>query len=120
MAKKILIIEDEKPLSKALQLKLQGSEFEVDFAFNGQDGLDKLKAQSYDLVLLDLVMPVLDGFSVLENIKKEKISSSVIVLSNLGQESDREKVEKLGAKGFFVKSNTPISDLVDHVNELLK
>ena len=118
--KKILIVEDEKPLSKALQLKLSSSGFEVEVAFNGEEGLEKMKAQPYGLVLLDLVMPVLDGFGVLEFMHAQKMTTPVIVLSNLGQESDREKATNLGAIDLFVKSNTPLSELVEHVQKLLK
>jgi signal transduction histidine kinase len=85
MAKKILIAEDEKPMAKALALKLNNSGFEAKAVHNGKDAVEELKAAKYDLLLLDLMMPTMDGFQVLEQIKAEKIKTSVIVTSNLSQ-----------------------------------
>ncbi len=117
MAKKILIAEDEKPLSRALDLKLTNEGYEVTVAYNGVEAIEKLKTDKYDLLLLDLVMPELDGFGVLEEMKKNKIKVPTIVLTNLSQDQDREKVIKLGAKDFFVKSDSPISNIVKYIKK---
>ncbi len=118
--KKILIIEDEKPMAKALELKLSHAGFEAKAVFNGEDGVSELSNNTYDLVLLDLVMPKMDGFSVLREIQKMNITTPVIVLSNLSQEADEEKVRELGAKDFFIKSNTPINFIIEKVTNILK
>jgi len=118
MVKKILIAEDEKPLSRALELKLTSEGYEVSAAYNGKEAINKLKAEKFDLLLLDLVMPELDGFGVLEAIKKEGIKVSTIVLTNLSQDQDKEKVKKLGAKDFFIKSDSPISSIVQIVKKI--
>ena len=117
--KKILIIEDEKTLARALEIKLSLSGFDVQVVFNGEDGVNILKKESFDLILLDLIMPKMDGFGVLTILKAKKIETPVMVLSNLSQESDMKRTKEFGAKEFFIKSNTPIAMIVDRVNKLL-
>ena len=68
MNKKILIIEDEKPMARALELKLAHAGFEVKAVFNGEEGVELLQKETYALILLDLVMPKIDGFKVLETL----------------------------------------------------
>ena len=120
MAKKILIAEDEKPMAKALETKLNASGFEAKAVFNGNQAIKELEAGDYDLLLFDLMMPEKDGFSVLEDIKKKKIKVKVIVSTNLSQEEDKGKAMKLGAKDYFVKSDTPIKEVVENVKRVLK
>ncbi len=117
--KKILIVEDERPLSHALEMKLKSQGYETKVVTNGQEAIAELKATPYDLALLDLIMPVMDGFGVLTEIKNLGMKTPVIVLSNLGQEEDRAKTKELGAIDYFVKSNTPISDIVARVKSAL-
>src|SRR5210317_829573 len=105
--KKILIAEDEKPMARALGLKLEHNGFEVTNAYNGQEALDAMAEEKFDLLLLDLMMPKVGGFEVLEEIKKKKIDIKVIVTSNLSQPEDSEKARSLGAIDYFVKSNMP-------------
>lgn len=114
--KSVLIIEDEKALSQALDLKLSHLGFKTTVASDGESALKILKEEKFDLILLDLVMPKLDGFSVLENLDP---SAKVIVLTNLSQKEDEAKAKKLGADGFFVKSDTPIFKVVEEINKLL-
>ncbi len=116
---RILIVEDEKPLSHALSMKLKHDGFETDVATNGSEAIEKLKNQSYDMVLLDLIMPVIDGFGVLEEIRNRKLQTPVIILSNLGQDEDRAKAKQLGAVDYFVKSNTPIAEIVARVQSII-
>ena len=117
--KKILIVEDEKPLSHALELKLTHCDFQVKSAGNGQEAMHFLENEQFDLVLLDLVMPLMDGFAFLAKLQEKKNPVQVIVLSNLSQEEDVKKAKELGAKDFFVKSNTPLIVIVDHIKKLL-
>jgi two-component system, OmpR family, response regulator VicR len=120
MAKKILIAEDERPMAKALQLKLTKEGFEAVNAYNGDEALELLDNGKFDLMLLDIMMPNTDGFAVLEALKKKNISLPIIVTSNLSQEEDIAKAKKLGAKDFLVKSDVPINKIVEKVNNLLK
>ena len=118
--KRILIIEDEKPLSHALKLKLTHEGYDVAIAENGEEGLKMASDETFDLILIDIIMPKMDGFTVLSKLKEEGGSSNVIVLSNLGQKEDIEKAKELGVNDYMVKSNTPISRIVDAINAFLK
>jgi CheY-like chemotaxis protein len=100
-------------------MKLKNQGYTTKVVTNGQEALKELKAGKYDLMLMDLIMPVMDGFAVLEEMKNSKINVPVIVLSNLGQDEDRAKTKSLGAIDYFVKSNTPIADIVDKVQKTL-
>lgn len=117
--KKILIGEDEKPVSKAMSLKLSKSGFDVVPAYNGEEVLEKLKSDSFDLVLLDIMMPKVDGFAVMEELNKKGNKIPVIVTTNLGQNEDIKRMMELGATNYFVKSNTPISKIVEYVEKAL-
>jgi len=116
--KRIIIAEDEAPMARALSLKLERVGFEATHVSNGEEALNEMKKGKFDLALIDLVMPKMDGFSLLEEMKKKKIKTPVIVLSNLSQEEDAEKAKKMGAKGFFVKSNTTIADIIKEVEKV--
>lgn len=117
--KKILIIEDEKTLARALELKLSHAGFAVTTVFYGEDGVALILKESFSLILLDLIMPKMDGFGVLTILKEKNIKTPVMVLSNLSQEGDLKRTQELGAKDFFIKSNTPISTILERVNKLL-
>lgn len=120
MARRILVVEDERPLARALELKLSAAGYEVEVALDGETGLAKIRQGSYDLVLLDLILPKMDGFKVLEELKNERRDVKVVVLSNLGQEEDVEKAKRLGAIDFYVKADTPLATIVEHAAKLLK
>ncbi len=113
--KRILIVEDEKPLSHALEMKLGHEGYETRVVTNGTDALAALKEDHFQMILLDLIMPIMDGFAVLTALKERKNTVPVIVLSNLGQAEDQAKAKELGAVDYFVKSNTPIADIVARV-----
>jgi DNA-binding response OmpR family regulator len=118
--KKILIIEDEKPIARALELKFIHAGFSAQSVINGEEGIALLQKNTFDLVLLDLVMPKMDGFHVLEQIKELKLNTPVIILSNLSQAEDEKKAKQLGARDFFIKSNIPIANIVERVKNILK
>jgi len=115
--KRILVIDDEQPIAKALELKLAHEGFMAHAVFNGEEGIAELESNQYDLVLCDLVMPKVDGFEFLEALKEKGIDTPVIVLTNLSQEGDSEKAKELGARDVFVKSNIPISEIVSYVQK---
>lgn len=117
--KKILVAEDEKPLAKALQLKFEKAGIEVVTVFNGKDVFNELEKSDFDLILLDLMMPEMNGFAVLEEIKKKEIKIPVVITSNLSQEEDIKHSKELGAKEYIIKSNTPIIEIVDKVKQIL-
>lgn len=117
--KKILIIEDEKPMAHALELKLKNNGFNVTVAFNGEDGLNFLEKEPFDFILLDLIMPKIDGFKVLEKLQAKKNSIPVIVLSNLSQDEDKKRAETLGARGYFIKSNITLKSIIENIKQIL-
>jgi len=117
--KRILIIEDEKPLAHALQLKLSHEGFEIVATGSGEEALTFLAKDHFDLVLTDLIIPGVDGFKVLETIQEKKMKIPVIVMTNLNQEEDRKRASDLGASEFFVKSNSPISLIVEKVKNTI-
>jgi len=116
--KRILIVEDEKPLAHALTLKLQHEGFIVSVAENGRECLERLNGQPFDVVLLDLMMPEMDGFQVLEQLKDKPSKPVIFVLSNLSQHEDEERALALGAHKFFIKSDTPLTTITEEIKKL--
>jgi DNA-binding response OmpR family regulator len=116
---KILVAEDERPMARALELKLSKAGYQVKLAFDGEEALQALDREKFDLLLLDLMMPKKDGFVVLVAIREKAIGLPVIVSTNLSQEEDIAKAKELGADDYFVKSNTPISKVVEYIDKLL-
>ncbi|HSX06703.1 MAG TPA: response regulator [Candidatus Saccharimonadia bacterium] len=116
--KEILIVEDEKSLATALELKLKREGYKVTVAYNGKEGLDQLSRKAYDVVLLDLIMPIMNGFEVLSAARKLANQPIFIVLSNLTQPSDADRCLKLGARKFLVKSETSLAALAQEIAAL--
>ncbi len=117
--KKILIAEDEKPMANALGLKLSSVGYETTLVYDGEAAMAAVKDSSFDLILLDLVMPKKDGFFVLAELRKLKISTPVIVSSNLSQEEDIKRAKNLGAADYFIKSDTTLAEIVEKVKRAL-
>lgn len=117
--KRILIIEDEKPLAHALELKMNHEGYDTTVVNTGEAGMKEAITGKYDLILLDLILPGVDGFSILEQMKVKKAKTVVIILSNLGQDEDRKKAQAYGVKNYLVKSNVPLSDIVKVVKASL-
>lgn len=113
---KILVVEDEQSMANALKLKLTNEGFDVEVANNGEEALKKIETGSFALVLLDLVMPKVDGFKVLETVKDMDIEPpTIIVSSNLSQTEEFQRAKELGAEDYYVKSNTSLSKILDLV-----
>ena len=121
MAKKILIIEDDKFLRELMVRKLASLQFNVVSAVDGEEGLEKIKSELPDIVLLDLILPGINGFEVLEKSKKDPATAKipVIILSNLGQSEDIEKGIALGAKDFLVKAHFTPQEIVNKLKSIL-
>lgn len=116
---KILIAEDRKPMAKALALKLERAGYQVQIAEDGEIALDFLKKDKFNIVLLDLVMPKVDGFTILAEMQARNIKTPVIVLSNLSQDEDERRAKELGAVEYFIKSDIPINEVVKRVSNIL-
>jgi len=118
---KILIVEDDLFLANLLSLRFKKESFEVIQAFSGTEALEKLKSVRPDVILLDIILPQKNGFEVLESISQNPQTSSipVIIVSNLGQESDIEKGKMLGAIDYYVKARLSIDELVNKVRNIV-
>ena len=118
---KVLIIEDDRYISKMFQLKLSLDGMDVQVAENGHQGIEKVKEFSPDIILLDILMPEMDGYEVLEAIKGEDQTKDipVLIMSNLGQEVHIQKAMDLGAIGYIVKSQYTPSNVSEKVKEVL-
>ncbi len=119
--KKILFIEDEPALQKALSVSLKAQGFEVLSAFDGESGLKMVKDVKPDLVLLDLILPKMDGFAVLEELKKipETKNMPVIVLTNLDETEDVQKVLDLGATNYLIKASYNTEEIANKIKEIV-
>jgi len=113
--KKILIAEDDRAISSALKMKLESEGFEVTQAFDGKEAVETLGKAQFDMMLLDLIMPVLDGFGVLQEIKTKGIKIKSLILSNLGQEEDIIKTKELGAIDYIVKADLDLQQIVARI-----
>jgi DNA-binding response OmpR family regulator len=122
MAKKILIVEDDKFLRELITKKLKDEGYETVGAGDGEEGLDKAKKESPDMVLLDLILPGIDGFEVLSKIKDDPALSSipVVILSNLGQREEVEKGLKMGAVDYMIKAHFTPGEITEKVKTVLK
>ncbi len=120
-ATKILVIEDEHFLSTILKNRLEKEGFAITQAFDGEEAMTYLKSEKPDLIVLDLILPKKSGFEVLESVSKDPQLSQVpvVILSNLGQESDVEKAKALGALEYYIKVRTSIDSFVDVVKNIL-
>lgn len=120
--KKIMIIEDDDFLRSLAVTKLQSSGFDTESSSNGQDGLSKLQASVPDLLILDLMLPVMNGFDVLRSIRNDQNLKNlpVIVFSNMGEEKDIKMCLDLGITDYMIKSNFTLDELVEKINMVLK
>lgn len=120
--KKILIVEDNLVISKMWQNKLNKAEYDVYLAANGSEGLQKAAETRPDLILLDVLMPGIDGFTVCQQLKAntELKKIPVVFLSNLMQSNLEEKAKEAGAIKFLNKSNISPTDLVEKIREIFE
>ncbi|MBI3627433.1 MAG: response regulator transcription factor [Candidatus Sungbacteria bacterium] len=119
--KKILIIDDDPYILEMYLLKFKESGFEVETGANGKEALEKVTSFQPDLMLLDIVMPVYDGFEVLKRMQDSSLlpGTKVIILSNLGQREDVERGMGLGAMDYIIKAHFTPSEVVTKVKSLL-
>jgi len=124
MATKVLLVEDDQILARLYQTKFQKEGFEIQLAYDGQEGLDKLKSFEPNIIILDLIMPRVDGFGFLEKFRADAVLSKknipVLVLSNLGQDSDIKRAQELGAVDYFVKADISLGQMIEKVKKYLK
>jgi DNA-binding response OmpR family regulator len=114
-SKKVLVVEDEELIAKPLTMKLKLSGFEVKNAYNGEEALEILAKEKFDLIILDLLMPKLDGFGVLTELRNWGDKTPVVVATNLNQAEDVSRVFELGVSSYYVKADTTLDQIVEHV-----
>ena len=120
--KKILIVEDEPSLLEMYTLKLEKEGYLVVGAVDGLEGVEKAKQEKPDLILMDVMLPKIDGFHAIEEIKKEDPLKNVpvILLTNLGQDEDVKKGREFGAVDYLVKANITPAQIAAKVAEIFK
>lgn len=122
MVKKILLIEDDQYTRDIYQEVLKGAGFEVTTGIDGQEGLQKARGGGFDLVLLDVMMPKMDGLGVLKELQAnppEKENGPIIMLTNLSQDPIIDEALKLGAKTYITKSDINPGQLVEDLKGFL-
>ena len=122
MLKTILVIEDDKFLRELITQKLTKEGYETSEAIDGEEGIKKIKEEKPGLILLDLILPGIDGFEVLSRAKEDPAISSipVIILSNLGQKEDIERGLKLGAVDYLIKAHFTPGEIIEKIKNILK
>lgn len=120
--KKVMLIEDDRFLSSLLKTRLEKDGVIVVQMFDGENAVQRLSDERPNLVVLDLIMPKINGFEVLKSISMTPglDQTPVIIVSNLAQDSDIEKARQLGAKAYFVKVKISIDDLIGKIENLVK
>lgn len=120
MTKRVIIAEDDAFLNKMYRINLE-EETECDFVFceNGEIAIEEIEQEQPHLLLLDLLMPKVDGFGVLQHVNTKGYDFPIIILSNLSQDIDKKKCEELGAKDYFVKSDMDLDQLLEKVKAYL-
>jgi DNA-binding response OmpR family regulator len=119
--RKILIVEDDDALADVYQMRLQAEGFDTKRVSNGEDALSTAIAFHPDLVLLDIMMPKVSGFDVLDILRNTPDTAKVktIMLTALSQEGDKQRAQNLGVDDYLVKSQVVISDVVDRIKNHL-
>lgn len=118
----ILVVEDEVIYAKLLRDRLGKTGFDVVMAGNGEEAIKKIKREKLDLVVLDLLLPIKDGYAVLEEMRADKKlrKIKVIVLSNLGQKVEIERAKKLGALEFVIKTDVSLKEMIGKIKRLVE
>ena len=119
MAKKILMIEDEEIMIDLLQRKIAQEGYEISVARNGEEGLAAMKEKKPDLVLLDIIMPKMGGFEVMEKMQKDKDLKKipVIVISNSGQPVEIDRAQKMGAEDWLIKTQFDPKEVIEKIKK---
>lgn len=117
MAKKILLIEDEEIMIGLLEKKLAQEGYEISVARDGIEGLEKMRKAKPDLILLDIVMPKMGGFEVMERIKEDKELKKIpiVIISNSGQPVEIDRARELGARDWLIKTEFDPQEVIDKV-----
>jgi len=121
MSKKVLVVEDDRFLRELITQKLTREGYDVSEAVDGEDGVKKAEEKKPDIILMDLILPGIDGFEAITRIKEnpEFESTPIIILSNLGQRDDVERGLKLGAVDFLIKAHFTPGEIIEKIQKVL-
>lgn len=119
---RILVIEDDRFLRGLLTQKLDNEGFDVSIAADGNEGMEKIIQEKPDIILLDIILPGIDGFEILKKVQADPELSRipVMLLTNLGQQEDVERGLRLGAKGYIIKAHFTPAEIVDKIKAAVK
>ncbi len=120
--KYVIVVEDDDTLCAALRQKLSKEKFSFFIAHDGESGIEKMQEKKPDLILLDILLPGMDGYEVLKKLKSDPNLADipVIVFSNFGQKNDIENAKQLGAVDYFVKATSDLDDIISKVKNVLQ
>lgn len=120
--KKILIVEDERSLVEIMGMKLKKEGYEVFSAQSGKEGVEKAKTEKPDIILLDIIMPGMNGYEVLEILKRGIGTASIpiVIVSNSGRDEEIEKGRSMGAVDYLVKSQLSLDEMAERIGQLLE
>lgn len=119
---KVLLVEDDQMIVEMYKLRLEEGGFEVFVTDKGSEAIEIAGKEHPDIILLDIILPEIDGFAILQSIKAESSTKKipVVMLTNLSQESDQQKGTQLGAVGYFVKAQHTPADIMTEIKKILK
>ncbi|MDD4332982.1 MAG: response regulator [Patescibacteria group bacterium] len=119
---KLLIVEDENTIRTMYTAKFESDGFEIVSADNGVTGLEMAKTEKPDLILLDIILPQLDGFTILKSLKEDKATENipVVMLTNLGTNEDKIKGQEMGALDYIVKASLSPAEISEKIKQYLK
>lgn len=120
--KKILIVEDDNFVAEVYLAKLSEMGYDAALAQNGEEGLAALKGGKFDLILLDILMPIMNGIEMLEEVKKNDVwrNIPVILLTNVGEKESIQKVRELGVKNYLIKSHFTPAEVIEKVESVFR
>jgi DNA-binding response OmpR family regulator len=119
---KVLLVEDEPMIVDMYKLRLEEEGYEIINTDRGSEALEIAKKEKPDIILLDIILPEADGFFILQSLKAQAGTKKipVLLLTNLGQESDQKKGSELGAAGYFIKAQHTPADIAKEIEKILK
>lgn len=118
---KILVVEGDSFLAKFYTVKLRDLKHEVEIVYSGEEAHQKLKMQAYDAIVMDIILPYRDGFTLLQDLKKmRRRMKAKVIVSEIQQKESIEKAKDLGADYFFIKNETQVFEIIETVDALVK
>ena len=119
MKKIILVVEDDKSYASSISTKLLEEDFDVSIVKDGDEAMKSARERKPDLIFLDIILPIRDGFDMLRELKSDPVLQNipVLVVSNLGQEKDVEKARALGVVEYLVKANVSLNEVVEIIKK---